>query len=146
MDEISVALSNVNSPEALQLFSEHDDFMINFLGDDKIYYTRYNESENLNAVWLARRGDKTVGGAAYRVMSSGTGELKRMFVKSEYRRRGISKLLLASVEEYAKRRGDRALHLGTRSTLEPAVTLYRNSGFTETYRNGLYVEMEKSLK
>ena len=36
-------------------------------------------------------------------------------------------------------------HIGTRITLEPAVTLYRASGFIEILRNGLYVEMEKKL-
>lgn len=30
----------------LKLFSEHDDFMIDFLGDDKWCYTRYSENEN----------------------------------------------------------------------------------------------------
>jgi len=68
-----------------------------------------------------------------------------MFVKSECRGRGISKTLLATVDEYARRRGDHTLHLGARITLEPAVTLYRHFGFVETLRNGLYVEMEKKL-
>jgi len=35
--------------------------------------------------------------------------------------------------------------LSTRITLEPAIALYRHSGFFETLRNGLYVEMEKKL-
>jgi len=35
--------------------------------------------------------------------------------------------------------------LGTRVTLEPALTLYRTSGFIEILRNGLYVEMQKKI-
>ena len=35
----------VSDLQVLALFSEHDDFIIDFLGEDKIYYTRYNSDE-----------------------------------------------------------------------------------------------------
>ena len=142
---MEIVLSNVTSPEVLQLFSEHDDFIINFLGNDSMYYTRYNESENIHNVWVAYCDDMPIGCVAYRIKSPGVGEVKRMFIKKEHRGHGISKSLLATVEEHSKQHGDHTLHLDTRITLEPAVTLYRNSGFVETLRNGLYVEMEKKL-
>ncbi len=47
-----------------------------------------------------------------------------MFMKHEYRGRGISKLMLNMVEQYEKQCGDHKLHLSTRITLEPAITLY----------------------
>ena len=36
----------------LEFFSLHDDFMIEFLGEDSHYYTRYTESENIENVWV----------------------------------------------------------------------------------------------
>ena len=137
--------SDIRAPEVLRLFSAHDDFMIDFLGEDSVYYTRYSAGEKLQAVWVAYDGEAPVGCAAYRKKSRGVGELKRMFVKGEYRGRGISKALLTAVEEYARQRGDRALYLDTRVTLEPAMTLYRRAGFVEVARNGLYVELQKKL-
>ena len=145
INNLAIEPSSVLSPEVNQLFSEHDDFIIGFLGTDSKHYTRYNTNENIHEVWIAYYDDKPVGCVAYRTKAQGVGELKRMFIKSEYRGRGISKKLLAIVEEHAKLQGDNTLHLGTRITLEPAVTLYRNSGFIEKLRNGLYVEMEKKL-
>lgn len=142
---MNIKLSNISSREVIQLFSEHDDFIIDFLGDDSMYYTRYCENENINGVWVAYCDDTPIGCAAYRIKSPGVGELKRMFIMKEYRGRGISKSLLATVEEHAKKHGDHTLHLSTRITLEPAVTLYRHFGFFETLRSGLYVEMEKRL-
>ncbi|MCL2298881.1 MAG: GNAT family N-acetyltransferase, partial [Firmicutes bacterium] len=124
---------------------EQDDFMVGFLGEDSVYYTRYSKKEKIKHIWVAYVDDTPVGCAAYRKKSQGVGEVKRMFVKPEYRGRGISKALLAAVENYARRRGDHTLHLGTRVTLEPAVTLYWHSGFVESLRNGFYVEMEKKL-
>ena len=142
---MNIALSHISAPEVLMLFSEHDDFMINFLGADSKYYARYSADEKINEVWVACCDDKPVGCSAYRIKSPGVGELKRMFIRSGYRGNGYSKQLLAAVVEHAMRQGDHTLCLGTRITLEPAVTLYRNAGFTETLRNGLYVEMEKRL-
>ena len=142
---MNIVKSSILFPEVIHLFSEHDNFIIDFLGKDSLYYTRYSENENINEVWIAYCDDKPIGCAAYRKKSPGVGELKRMFIKSDYRGRGISKQLLAFVEEYAKQQGDHTLHIGTRITLEPAVTLYRTSGFMETLRNGLYAEMEKKL-
>ena len=45
----------------LALFSEHDDFIIDFLGEDKIYYTRYNSDEKIDSVWLAYDGIHPAG-------------------------------------------------------------------------------------
>jgi putative acetyltransferase len=142
---MKIAFLDVISEETIQLFSEQDDFMINFLDDDSVYYTRYSKNENIKNVWVAYYDDLPIGCVAYRKKSTDVGEVKRMFIKNEYRGRGISKSLLDMVEQHAKQCGDHTLHLSTRITLEPAITLYRHSGFFETFRNGLYVEMEKKL-
>lgn len=142
---MKIAFLDVISKEVTQLFSEQDDFMIDFLGDDSVYYTRYSKNENIKNVWVAYFDDLPIGCVAYRKKSTDVGEVKRMFIKNEYRGHGISKSLLDMVEQHAKQCGDHTLHLSTRITLEPAITLYRHSGFFETFRNGLYVEMEKKL-
>ena len=143
---VEIVLTRIASPDVLLLFSEYDDFIIDFLGEDSVYYTRYSENEGIDSVWVAYCDGVPVGCAGYRPTASGTGEVKRLFTKREYRGRGISKLLLEKVVDCAKRRGDRALCLSTRATLEPAVALYRQFGFVETLRNDLYVEMEKDLR
>ncbi|WP_313184254.1 GNAT family N-acetyltransferase [Lacrimispora sp.] len=119
--------------------------MIDFLADDCVYYTSYSKNENIKNVWVAYVDDLPIGCVAYRKRSTDVGEIKRMFIKHEYRGLGISKSLLDIVEQHTKQCGDHMLHLSTRITLESAITLYRHSGFFETFRNGLYVEMEKKL-
>ena len=118
----------------LTLFSEHDDFMLDFLGEDSSFYTRYSEAENIEAVW-----------AAYRKRAAETGEVKRLFVRREYRGKGIAKKLLNTLEHYAKEQGCRSLYLDTRISLEPAVSLYRAFGFQVIFQQGLYIQMEKRL-
>lgn len=129
----------------LELFSLHDDFMIEFLGEDSHYYTRYTESEKIENVWVVFEENHPVGCVAYRTKSDGIGEVKRLFVKKEYRGRGISKELLRVLENHAVEQGCTKLFLDTRITLEPAVPLYRSFGFDIVFQQGLYVQMEKNL-
>lgn len=129
----------------LALFSEHDDFMLDFLGEDKRYYTRYSENEKLEHVWVAYEDGRPVGCAAYRKKDSGAGEVKRLFIRKEYRGRGISKELLKTLERHAEGQGCHRLYLDTRITLEPAVSLYRAFGFQIIFQQGLYIQMEKEL-
>lgn len=129
----------------LEIFSEHDDHMIDFLGKDSRFYTRYSESENIENVWGAYIEDQLAGCIAYREKAAGIGEVKRLFVRKEYRGNGLSKNLLDTVERHAKARGCNALFLDTRITLEPAVSIYRASGFDIILQQGLYIQMEKKL-
>ncbi len=144
-NEVRIDRRSPDDPEVLRLFSAHDDFMIDFLGEDCIYYTRYGEHERLEAVWAATIDGETVGCAAYRTKETGVGEVKRVFVREEFRGTGISKQLMDAVEAHAREEKCERLFLDTRITLEPAVSIYRKRGFEEIFRQGLYVQMEKRI-
>lgn len=130
----------------LQMFSAHDDYMLDFLGDDRQCYTRYGEHEQLEQIWAAYSEGISTGCIAYRTKAAGVGEVKRLFVLPEYRGNGIAKKLLNTVECYAKERGCHTLFLDTRITLEPAFSFYRSAGFAVVFQQGLYVQMEKNLE
>ena len=136
---------SVSDTQVLELFSEHDDYMIDFLGDDKDCYTRYSAAENIEKVWVAFEDNTPIGCVAYRTKTDDTGEVKRLFIRSGYRGKGISKALLSEVKSYAKTQGSNKLFLDTRITLEPAVSLYRSFGFEITFRQGLYIQMEMNI-
>lgn len=136
---------SITDTTVLELFSQHDDFMIEFLGEDSHYYTRYTENENIENVWVVYVKNLPAGCIAYRTKTDGVGEVKRLFLKKEYRGRGISKELLNLLEKHAKGQGCTKLFLDTRITLEPAVSLYRAAGFEIVFQQGLYVQMEKTL-
>lgn len=142
---MSIDSMNITDEIVLKLFSEHDDHMIDFLGDDKLYYTRYNQNENIEKVWVVSSGNLPIGCIAYRKKADGAGEIKRLYIKEEYRGKGISKELLKTVECYAKEQGCHTLFLDTRITLEPAVSLYRSFGFSIVFQQGLYIQMEKTI-
>ena len=135
----------VNNQAILELFSKHDDYMLDFLGEDKWCYTRYSENEGIEKVWVVYLDSSPIGCIAYRNKGSGVGEVKRLFIKEEHRGKGLSKELLKKVERYAKGVGCTTLFLDTRITLEPAVSLYRSFGFNIVFQQGLYIQMEKKV-
>lgn len=129
----------------LALFCEQDDFMQDFLGEDRGYYTRYGGHERLERIWVICDGDSPAGCIAFRRKSEGVGEVKRLFVRAKHRGKGLSRPLLAAVEAHAQQQGLRTLFLDTRITLEPAVSIYRRAGFHIVFQQGLYIQMEKTL-
>ncbi len=139
-------ISTKNADEnVLELFSEHDDYMLDFLGDDKWCYTRYNGNENIENIWVVYNDTLPIGCIAYRNKADGVGEVKRLYVRNEFRGKGISKTLLNIVECYAKGQGCSTLFLDTRITLEPAVSIYRSFGFNIVFQQGLYIQMKKDI-
>lgn len=142
---MEILVRELTDSDVLSLFSEHDDHMLDFLKEDSKYYTRYSESERIETVWVAYENGFPMGCVAYRKREAETGEVKRLFIREEYRGRGISKELLRTVEAHAREQGCASLLLDTRITLEPAVSLYRSFGYQIVYQQGLYIQMEKEL-
>ena len=80
---MEILSANISDAAVRKLFSEHDDFMQDFLGEDRDCYTRYSPAENIEMVWVAYEGNVPTGCAAYRTRSDGVGEVKRLFVKKD---------------------------------------------------------------
>ena len=143
---MNISSMGVTDASVLKLFSEHDDFMIDFLGEDKVYYTRYNESENIEKVWVVFSDNLPVGCIAYRKKEEGTGEVKRLYIKKEYRGKGISKELLKTLEAEERLIVTLMVFEGYKS-LEIAQMLHRNhSTIRSKYRRALQKLKKELLK
>ena len=59
----------------------------------------------------------------------GTGELKRMWVRDDWRGAGLGSRLLRYLEEQARASGHRTLRLDTNAALTEAIAMYRRSGY-----------------
>lgn len=75
----------------------------------------------------------------------GVAELKRMFVRSGARQRGVARALLAAGEQAARELGYHALWLETGLRQPEAVALYRSAGYTGVERFGQYAHEPESV-
>lgn len=83
------------------------------------------------ALFLATVNDDVAGCAAMRSLDLQTGELKRLYVRAQYRSWGIAKHLIGEVIQAARRAGYTALRLDTLPSMVAAQRLYSKLGFVE---------------
>jgi ribosomal protein S18 acetylase RimI-like enzyme len=88
--------------------------------------------------------------AAYRKIGEDVCELKRMYIKPDYRRNGVGQEIMNILCTRAKLNGYKLMRLDTLDTMIPAIKLYSNNGFytIDAYYhnpNEGVVYMEKSL-
>lgn len=82
-------------------------------------------------LWLARVDGKVAGTIAFRPLEEGTCEMKRLWVRDEYRRLGLGRRLAVTCVRAARDAGYAAMCLDTLGHMTTARTLYENLGFTE---------------
>jgi ribosomal protein S18 acetylase RimI-like enzyme len=101
-------------------------------------------------LWLAvTDGGEAVGCAAMRALAPEIGEMKRLYVRPEYRGAGLGRQLARTVLEAAADIGYQRLRLDTTPTMSEAIRLYESLGFTRIapYRpnpveGAVYMEVE----
>tara|TARA_Y100000294_G_scaffold164481_1_gene171287 strand:+ start:247 stop:612 length:366 start_codon:yes stop_codon:yes gene_type:complete len=97
-----------------------------------------NYSEPGGQILLARDGAKIAGIVAMRPLEEdGICELKRLFVREAWRRRGLGRELTMRIIAHARGQNYAAMCLETVPQLEAAIALYLDLGFEET---GAYSE------
>lgn len=74
-----------------------------------------------------------------------TGEIKRMYVVPEFRRRGLSRVVLSELERIALDHGMTRLVLETGDRLHEAIALYRSNGYEPIDRFHPYTDEPDSV-
>jgi ribosomal protein S18 acetylase RimI-like enzyme len=89
-----------------------------------------------SGIWLARLEERAIGCIALRAMPQFTnsGEVKRLYVKPEYRSRGIAVALHDSLEAYARNFGYQCLYLDTADNMTSAIRFYEQQGYERCAR------------
>ncbi|SCL41948.1 Acetyltransferase (GNAT) family protein [Micromonospora pallida] len=82
---------------------------------------------------------RAVACGGIQALDSGTGEIKRMYVRPAFRGRGIGRQLLVALEEVAFQQGLHTLCLETATYLPAAIALYTSGGYASVPLFGEYV-------
>lgn len=72
-------------------------------------------------------------------------EIKRMYVRPRFQRRGLARVMLAHLEQLAAADGITRFVLETGTEQPEALALYRSSGYTDVDKFGFYAEYDDSI-
>ena len=83
-------------------------------------------------LFLAANGQQVMGCVALRKIGDGVGEMKRLYVRPEFRGRGLGRTLTEKLIAEAKQIGYARLRLDTLpGKMDQAIAMYRSFGFQE---------------
>lgn len=136
-----------SNPDFIELCHGLDDFLNELVGgeENRAAYIPYNKLDDIHDVILAYDGENVVGSAGFKKYDDEAAEVKRVFIKEEYRGRGISKELMRLLEDSAREKGYRYLILESGEPLVAAMALYRKIGYEVISNYGQYVDMADSV-
>lgn len=78
------------------------------------------------------------GCGAWRAVSAGTAEIKRVYVEPAFRRRGVAQVVVGMLESSAARAGHRSVVLNTGQRQPEALALYAAAGYGPVAGYGIY--------
>lgn len=136
-----------NDQDFIVLCHELDDFLNELVGgeENRAEYIPYNKLDDIHDVIIAYDGDVLVGSAGFKKYDDECAEVKRVFIRRDYRGRGISNRLMELLEDAARKQGYRYFILESGEPLTAAMALYRKIGYKVIPNYGQYKDMADSI-
>ncbi|MGO9260521.1 MAG: GNAT family N-acetyltransferase [Bryobacteraceae bacterium] len=143
---LAIVEADPAAPEAASLISALDADLRERYPGMPIHGIDSAEFRRSGGVFLLGRLDGIpVACGAIRPLGGGACELKRMFVRNDYRGRGFARAMLAAVERIAIERGYQTIRLETGIYQPEAVALYESAGYHRILCYEEYISDPRSL-
>ena len=145
--DIRFEYTNGRNKDFIQLTHYLDDFLNKLAGgeENRAEYIPFNKLNDIHDVIIAYSGREAVGCASFKRYDDECAEVKRVFIKKEYRGQRISIKLMEILEEHAKKKGFKYLILESGESLIVAMKLYKKIGYKVISNYGQYKNMHDSI-
>ena len=120
-----------HNKDFIELCHGLDEFLNELVGgeENRAEYIQYNKLDDIHDVVIAYDNDIPVGSASFKKYDDENAEVKRVFVKEEYRKRGYGKAMLAKAIAL---NGPKAMMLLVNVDNAAAIALYESLGFVKS--------------
>ncbi len=114
-------------------------------GELNDFYHQFNGIEALRQVLILYSDKEAVACGAFKLRDGHSAEIKRMYVKEDYRKQGLASKLLYELEDWGREMNLKTLVLETGINQPEAMSLYEKSGFKRIPNYPPYVGVESSF-
>lgn len=145
MMDLTIAKTNSIDPDFIALVKLLDEDLENRYGELQKQYNRHNTIDTINPVVMIYHQGTPAACGAFKEYDRHTVEIKRIFVKTQYRHQGIAGMLLRHLEELAASEGYRSAVLETGRKQPEAISLYQKAGYEIIQNYGPYAGDNNSV-
>lgn len=142
---MKIVRTNSENQDFIYLVKQLDAYLKITDGDEHDFYNQFNNIDVLKNVVLIYLNDIAVGCGAIKKMDNSAVEVKRMFVSSDKRGKGIAQIILTELEVWAKELGYKKCILETGKRQVEAVNFYHKCKYKVIPNYGQYAKMENSI-
>jgi GNAT superfamily N-acetyltransferase len=114
-------------------------------GDTDAFYAQFNKIDTIKHAIVYYDNDVAIGCGAFKEFDAQSVEVKRMYVKPEFRGRRIGAAILKALEQWANELNYTDCVLETGKTNPEALHLYQKEGYTIIPNYGQYKDVENSV-
>lgn len=141
-----IAAERPDTPDAMQLIDELQTHLESFYPPESRHgFSVQRLIAESVAFFVLRADGHAAGCGGIKLFGTEYGEIKRMYVRPEFRGRGFGESILDHLTDYARKHGISVLRLETGIHQQAAVRLYERVGFRRIPPFGPYREDPVSL-
>jgi putative acetyltransferase len=145
MSQPIIKRTTTTDADFILLINLLDHELWNELHEDQATYGQYNKVPGLPTAIVVYLNDEAVACGCFKEYSACTIEIKRMYVKKQYRGQGLSKLLLQELQQWAIQNNYTNAILETSIHFTTARKLYETNGYNIIQNYAPYEGLEESV-
>ncbi|MEM8534379.1 MAG: GNAT family N-acetyltransferase [Chloroflexota bacterium] len=138
---ITIVRERPDTPDAISLITELEEHLASFYPPESRHGFSVEKllAEDV-AFFLLYADEQHAGCGGIKLMGDAYGEIKRMYVRPQFRGAGFAKLILEHLADYARSYNIPLLRLETGIHQQEAIRLYERMGFYQIPPFGLYTD------
>lgn len=142
---LEIIRTNSSDPDFVELVKLLDRELKRRDGKDHNFYAQYNKIDNIKNVVIAYYKNVPIGCGAIKEYDIGVMEIKRMYVKEEYRDKGYASKILIELEKWTKELKYKKCILETGKAQPEAIRLYTKNKYKVIPNYGQYAGVDNSV-
>lgn len=143
--ELEIISTNSKNTDFIRLIELLDDDLNERYGELQKQYNNHNKVDYIKDVVIIYADKVPVACGGFKQHDTDSIELKRVFVRKEYRGQGLSKLIIKKLEDIARDKEYKYSVLETGKKQIEAIGLYKSRGYVVIQNYEPYVGNENSI-